>query len=775
MIRKDKNPLRPGALLMTNDFETGGSERQFALLARTLNPDAYEVHVGCLRRRGAFLEGIEDVAEFDVGGSFFNLQAQRARLALARHLRAHKVCIAHSFDFYSNLMLIPVARLAGVSVVIGSHRQIGNLLTPMQFGAQQAVFRLCDRVVCNSRAAAARLVDQGLMERKVVVIPNGLPEEAFVETAPAPPRSAETLRVGMIARMNDPHKNHPLFLRAAARLAPRYPDLEFLLAGDGPLRPSLEQMAERLGLGARVRFLGDRQDIPAVLAGLDVSVLTSSSESLSNAILESMAAGKPVVAARVGGNPELIRDGDTGFLIPADNEKKLVETLDCLLSQPSLRMEFGRRARRQALANYSIDRIRERYEQLYTGLLSEKGWQPHGRRPRSELGNTSPRPTRVAIVAASPRWIGGQGAQASLLMRQWQNDPDVEARFIPIDPELPHWFAWAERIPYLRTIVREPFYWAALWRGIKDADIAHIFSASYWSFLLAQVPAWLLAKLLGKKTLVNYHSGEARHHLSHWRTTLPVLRRASMLVVPSGYLVDVFREFGLEAKIVPNIVDLIQFSYRPRHLLRPLLLCTRGFGLYYGADVVVRAFAQVKTEFPEAQLCLVGNGAQEREVRDLVRRISLANVKFQGPVSHQGMGRFYDQADIFINASWLDNMPVSILEAFASGTVVVSTAPEGIRYTIEHEHTGLLCAPGDSRALAANVIRLLRDPDLASQLASNAYEESRRYRWEVVREQWLKVYQALQRNPHGRREEESSEVGGGLAPGGSAGRVRCRN
>jgi glycosyltransferase involved in cell wall biosynthesis len=124
--------------------------------------------------------------------------------------------------------------------------------------------------------------------------------------------------------------------------------------------------------------------------------------------------------------------------------------------------------------------------------------------------------------------------------------------------------------------------------------------------------------------------------------------------------------------------------------------------------------------------------------------LNLFGVKFAGVASRQEIGRFYEEADIFINASSVDNMPVSVLEAFAAGTPVVSTAPESMRYLIEHERTGLLSAPGDAAALAANVTRLLRDPELASRLAANAYEESQRYHWTAVREQWLKVYRSLE-------------------------------
>lgn len=363
---------RPPVFLMINTLETGGSERQFSLLARALCSGAFQIRLGCLKRKGAFLRAVTEIAEFDRGRSFYTLQAQRTSLALGRYLRTHEIVIAHSFDFYANVMLIPAARFAGVPVVIGSHRQLGDLLTPFRYRVQSGLFHLCDRVVCNSRAAANRLLQQGLSERKMVVIPNGLPDEAFAEVAPVLPRTPGTLRVGMIARMNHPCKNYPAFLRAAAQLSPKFPTLEFLLVGDGPLRPTLEKMALELGLGDRIRFLGERHDIPAVLAAMDISVSLSSSESLSNVIVESMAAGVPVVATRVGGNPELVREGETGFLVPLHSDDRFVEALQLLLTQSHLRAEFGQQAKRLARAKFGINRIRDRYQELYTTLIAEK-------------------------------------------------------------------------------------------------------------------------------------------------------------------------------------------------------------------------------------------------------------------------------------------------------------------------------------------------------------------------------------------------------------------
>jgi len=734
----------PGVFLMTDSFDTGGSERQFAALAKSLDPYSFRIHLGCIQKRGAFLDGLSDVGEFPLGGSLYRLGSLRARWKLSRYMRRNAIDIAHAFDFYTNLTLIPAARFARIPVVIGSQRQLGDLLSPAQFRAQLAMLRWCDAVVCNSSAAADRLIQHGLQKEKIVVIGNGLPDSCFLETAPALPRHPGLFRIGMIARMNALSKNHSLFLRAAARLVSKFRDLEFVLIGDGPLRAELESESRNLGIYDQTRFLGNRRDIPAVLASLDLTVLPSASESLSNAIIESFAAGVPVIASRVGGNPELVNES-SGILVAPDDEVELANAVEHLLKDNALRLAMGRNANEFAKARFTVDNMRRQHEALYAELLEKKRWKPRARSSQGFLEPQVSTQTRIAIVAASLRYVGGQSVQADLLLRNWKQDSEIAAELIPIDPLFPHGLKWIERIPLLRTIVREPLYILELWRGLKHTDIVHIFSASYWSFLVAPFPAWLVAGARRKKTLIHYHSGEARDHLRRFRTARPLLARADMLVVPSRYLVDVFREFNLQAKVVPNVVDLTQFSFRLRNPLRPHLVCTRGFHAYYSVDVVVRAFAEVLKSFPDARLDLVGGGQQEADIKNLVRRLKLPNVNFCGVAAHKEIGRFYNQADIFINASCLDNMPVSVIEAFASGTPVVSTAPESMPYLVEHERTGLLSPVGDERALAANVVRLLREPELARQLAANAYEESQHYAWPEVRAQWIDVYRSLSR------------------------------
>ena len=730
---------RPGVFLMTDSFETGGSERQFAALARSVDPSSFRMLLGCIQRRGAFLESLPEVRQIELGGSLYGFRSLRARLLLARQLRAESIAVAHAFDFYTNLTLIPAAWFAGTPVVIGSQRQLGDLLGPAQRRAQAAVFRLCDRVVCNSRAAADRLIEGGLPERRIAIIGNGLPPAAFASVAPAVRRRAGGLRVGMIARMNARSKNHSLFLQMASRLLSLVKNIEFVLVGDGPLRRELEGEAASLGLGGRVLFLGDRRDIPEILASIDVAVLPSSSESLSNAILEAMAAGVPVVASQVGGNVELLAS-DRGVMVADGDGAGFAAAVASLLNDASRREAFSAKARDFALANCSLDVMRTRHQDLYMQLLEQKGWQARRKRMSSPSKDNR---VRVAIVAASLRYVGGQSCQADLMERNWRDDTEVAARLIFIDPPFPPGLRWAEQIPILRTAVRTPLYLASLARSLRDTDIAHIFSASYWSFMVAAAPALLVARSLGKKTLIHYHSGEARDHLRRFRSARRILNGTDQLVVPSGYLVDVFKEFGLQARAVPNVIDFSQFVFRAREPLRPHLVCTRGFHPYYCVDVVVKAFAIIQRAFPDARLDLLGAGPTEVQVRRKVQESKIAGVQFLGVASRQQIGQYYQQADIFINASRLDNMPVSILEAFASGTPVVSTAPEGMRYLVDDERTGLLSPPGNAEMLAQNVIRLLRDPDLASRLARNAYLESQRFRWVTIRQQWLNVYRSL--------------------------------
>src|SRR5688572_22771024 len=188
---------------------------------------------------------------------------------------------------------------------------------------------------------------------------------------------------------------------------------------------------------------------------------------------------------------------------------------------------------------------------------------------------------KVAVVAPSLGILGGQAVQADRLLKCWQDDPEIEAWLVPVNPIPPAPFAGAVRVKFARTAATQLTYWPLLFRELRKADVVHVFSASYFSFLLAPLPAVLVARLYGKPVVMNYRSGEAPDHLRRSAIARWVLRRVDRNAVPSRFLRDVFERFGIASEIVPNIVDLERFAFRARGPLRPRLLSTRNFEPLY--------------------------------------------------------------------------------------------------------------------------------------------------------------------------------------------------
>lgn len=349
----------------------------------------------------------------------------------------------------------------------------------------------------------------------------------------------------------------------------------------------------------------------------------------------------------------------------------------------------------------------------------------------------------VAIVAPSTRILGGQAVQAERLLAAWRGDPDVHAWLVPVNPLPPRPLRRAIRVKYLRTIVTQLTYWPLLVRELRHADVVHTFSASYASFLLAPVPAVLIARLLGRPIVLNYRSGEAPDHLRRSRIARAVLRSVDRNAVPSRFLKDVFEGFGIHADVIPNIVDTDRFAFRVREHVAPKLLSTRNLEPLYNVACTLRAFALVQARHPDASLTLVGAGSQDRELRQLAADLSLRNVHFVGAVSPSEIWRCYADADIYVQTPEIDNMPSSVLEAFASGCAVVSTDAGGVPAVLTHEIHGLLAPCNDAAAVADRLLRLLSEPALARRLAAAGRASCENYRWEAVRAQWLSLYRSL--------------------------------
>jgi glycosyltransferase involved in cell wall biosynthesis len=363
-------------------FAIGGTERQVVNIGKGLDRARFDVEFACLHRVGELLSECREqewtITEYNVS-RLYGWTAWKRQLEFARHLRRQRIEILHTYSFYPNVFAIPAARLAGVPVVIGSVRDIGDIWTSRQHAVQRLCCRLADHIVVNAEAIKKDLLQRGYRAERVTVIPNGIDCRRF-----ARPGDGERLRrefqippgapvVGVLSRIMK-IKGHEYFLQAAALIAARHPEVRFLIVGDTNInqdyREELKRMATRLGLKERVVFAGFRLDVPDLLASLSVSVLPSLGlEGLSNSLLESMAAGVPVVATRVGGTPEIVHDGVTGLLVPPADAEGLAAAILRLLEDRTLAGQLGQAGRRQVFTRYSLDRAVATTERLYGDLL----------------------------------------------------------------------------------------------------------------------------------------------------------------------------------------------------------------------------------------------------------------------------------------------------------------------------------------------------------------------------------------------------------------------
>jgi glycosyltransferase involved in cell wall biosynthesis len=355
------------------------------------------------------------------------------------------------------------------------------------------------------------------------------------------------------------------------------------------------------------------------------------------------------------------------------------------------------------------------------------------------MENKSSKKTKIALVAPSMKNVGGQSIQANRLLDAFSGDETIELIFIPNNPETAF-----QTVKFLRTIFTSIKFWFSLFGKIPKTDTVHIFSSGTTSYVISTVPPLIVSKLFGKKTILNYHTGEAEPHLKDWKLTAkPTMKMFDRIVVPSQFLVDVFAKFDLKATAIFNFVESEKFQFRPRNPLKPVFLSNRNFEAHYQVSDVIRAFQLIQQKMPEAKLIVAGYGSEEANLKKLSAELNLANVEFIGLVEQSEMPKIYDRADVYLNASIVDNMPLSIIEAFACGLAVVSTDAGGIPYIVENCETGLLVKTNDYKTLAEQAIRLFEEENLAQNIIENASVESKKYSRENALNDWIKLYQSL--------------------------------
>jgi glycosyltransferase involved in cell wall biosynthesis len=358
---------------------------------------------------------------------------------------------------------------------------------------------------------------------------------------------------------------------------------------------------------------------------------------------------------------------------------------------------------------------------------------------------TQPRPpARIGLIGPLPPPAGGMAGQTRQLA-ELLRDAQVQVDLVQVNA--PYRPAWVGRVRVLRALCRLIPYLRELWRCAGRVDLMHVMANSGWAWHLHAAPAVWIALLRGTPVVVNYRGGNADDFMrrqAHW--VRPTMRRAADVIVPSGFLQAIFERHGVATRVVPNIIDVARFrpTARPRDGLH--IVVTRNLEPIYGIGVALEAFARIHEAVPDARLSIAGSGPQRRALEARCAELGLAErVTFTGRLDREQVAALYRSADMMLNPSRVDNMPNSVLEAFASGVPVVSTNVGGIPYFVEDGRTALLVPPQDAEAMARAVLRLVHDPLLAAALKSRALASVLCYTWPNVRLRLFEVYAAAVR------------------------------
>jgi glycosyltransferase involved in cell wall biosynthesis len=341
---------------------------------------------------------------------------------------------------------------------------------------------------------------------------------------------------------------------------------------------------------------------------------------------------------------------------------------------------------------------------------------------------------RVLLIGPKVPPYGGMALQGRLMQKLMRSE-GIEAEFLASNLPFPPALEFLDRIRGFRPFFRSVYFCWRLWKLLRNTEVVHILACSWLYFFVIVCPAVSIARLRRKRVILNYRGGQAD---DFFRWSAPVLkpffRMADVVTAPSNFLVEVIeRRIGVPVCVVPNIVNFSSFLYRERKPVRPKMIVTRHLLTLYDIESVVRAFAQVQRQYPEASLRIAGTGDQENHLRNLVAELKLTDVEFLGYVPQEELPALYDQCDILLNASLADNFPGSLVEAAASGLIVVSTKAGGIPFIFENGKSAILVNLRDWQGLAAGVQMVLQDSKFAARLSAEALQACRQYDWKNIR------------------------------------------
>ncbi|MFH0764087.1 MAG: glycosyltransferase [Candidatus Omnitrophota bacterium] len=729
----ENNVKKVNLFILADTLEVyGGAERHVLDLVKNLDKEKYNLFVSSLIPGGELLKEIISngacVRLFPVK-RIYSLSGIIRGFEFRSFLKKNKIDILMTVHFGSDVWGTIFGRLAGVPFIISNRRDIGFWKKTRHKIAYRVIDRWVDKIIVNSDSGRnAIMKDEGAAPAKINVIHGAVdilnfkPDKERSEIRKSLGIGESEISVCAIGNFN-PIKGHTYLVEAFEHIAGEFPNARLLLVGDGPLMDNLQSMAHSRLLDKKVTFLGARTDIPDILSASDICVLPSLSEGLSNALMEYMTAGKPIVATKVGGNPELIENGVTGILIEPANPADLGNAIADLIKNKEKRSFLARNAREKAEKELSMPSLINRYDSVLSGNRKKKILHLI-----SSNGLFGAEKVLLDIVKA-----GKEGGDDSVIgaIRNSHN-PHIEV--------MREAYKMGFKTAVFDSDGRVDFGAVlSVRRYIRKESVDIIHSHNYKSDIIS----FLSSRFTKTKWIATNHvwHGTERKLRLYERLDAFILRFADKVIAVSDEIRNDLVKKGISsgrAEVIYNgictsAVRSLQPSAREDVKkefgigAKDLVITNIGrLSPEKGHKILIEAAKKIIEEKNFVKFLMVGNGPLIDSLRSMVHGQQLDDkVIFTGLRSD--IDCILSISDIYVNSSYIEGLPVTVLEAMRARVPVIASKVGALPQIISHEVSGLLVDPGNAEQLKEAIIRLIDSAQARKILAERAYLDVRRY------------------------------------------------
>ncbi len=629
-------------------------------------------------------------------------------------LKKNSIHTIITYHFASDIWGTFWGHLAGVPLIISNRRDMGFWRNTLHILAYRLINPWVNKIITVTESIKQMVIQkEEVSERKIQVIYNGVELPASVDSLITQKDSlglTPTDKIVLHTANLRPIKGHVYLIEAFAQVLKQYPQTKLVLVGKDELNGKIQNLAERLKIKDKVLFLGQRNDVQSLIPLADICVLPSLSEGMSNAILEYMACGKPVIATKVGGNPELIIDGFNGLLVDKENTTQIANALLSLLQDPQKSKIMGKNGLALIKKNFAMEVMINEYQKIL-------------------------QPKVLHLVSSG----GFYGTEQMILTLANLKDGIIQIVGALNNKHNPHLEIVEEaQTRNIKTVIfdsqgRFDINTAnQITRFIKDNQIDIIHTHNYKANVLG---AWAALKTQ-KRWIVTVHGWVGSDAKLRWYEQLDrfILRFANKIICVSDTNYQNLADKGVAIEkmlVIANGIDLNKFSRKqPNEGLKESLKipskCTvivivGRLSPEKGHEVLFKALANILNQTSAFKCLVVGEGDLKNELEMRAKNLGLTNhVIFTGV--RKDMSDIYNISDILVNASYSEGLPMTILEAMAAKVAIIATSVGAVSNVIEHSKSGIVLQPGNSQELSSSVYSLIKDPNLRDQLTQEAYQ-----------------------------------------------------